>query len=344
MGIEQYSPDEIFYNYSGLLSKNRMINFVIGGRGTGKSYNFKKLLLKQFLDKGKQFMIIRRRDSELEMMRKTYFNDVLQDMPDLEITVKGNVISVNGEEAGYFQALSTATNLRSSSFPNVFTIFFEEFIIENINTNNRYLKQEVFTLFGLCETVFRHKPGCRVIFAANNGGITNPYFDHFGIKLKEDDDRRYIVSELYVVENYNNPYFVEFKKQSNAFSKIYAGTEYEQYALYNNSLFSMGDRFIKKKTSSAYYWVGINYNGDDFSFWLDPITNELFMRAGADRTSLFYFAVTDEDHYEQTLKLKTFRKHTRITKINYAYSCSLLFFENEFIREKFKDMMKFFGI
>lgn len=341
MAIEEYSPDEVFYNYSGLLSKNRMINFVVGGRGTGKSYNFKRLLIKQFLDKNKQFMIIRRKEVELEMMKKTYFNDILQEFEDLEIEVKGNVIFMNDKEAGYFQALSTATNLRSSSFPNVYTIFFEEFIIENINTTNKYLKQEVFTFFGLCETVFRHREGCRVIFAANNGGITNPYFDYF--KIKVNSDKRYQVGELYVLENYNNPYFVEMKKNSNAFSKIYSGTEYENYALHNQTLFDKGDKFVKQKTKTAYYWFGISYNGNDYSFWSD-VTGEIYMRAKADKNHPYYFAVTDEDHYEQTLNLKNFRNHPRVKRITTAYSYSLLFFETAIIREQFEEMKKFFNL
>lgn len=34
--IEEYNPQEVYYNYSGLLSKNRMVNFVIGMRGGRK--------------------------------------------------------------------------------------------------------------------------------------------------------------------------------------------------------------------------------------------------------------------------------------------------------------------
>ena len=338
---DEYANDGVFYNYSGLLSKNRMINFVIGGRGTGKSYNFKRYLLKQW-QKGKMFMIIRRRDSEFEKMAPTYFRDIAPEFPDLEIVTKGRTVYINGEEAGYFQALSTATNLRSSSFPLVDTIFFEEFIIENINTQNNYLKNEVFTLFGLCETVFRDRENVRLIFAANNGGITNPYFEHFKIKL--NPDKRYTVSDLYVVENYNNPKYIEYKKQRNAWSKVYEGTDYEDYALYNQSLFNLGDRFIKEKSKHSAYLFGINYSGNDYSFWIDSNTNEIFMCNGADKNSLFYFSVTDADHFEQTFALKTFKKHPRVQRVNYAYSLSILYFTDEYLREKFKEIAKFFGI
>lgn len=340
--IEEYNPNEVFYNYSGLLSKNRMVNFVIGMRGGGKSYNFKKYMIKKYLKDGKQFMIVRRRDSELEMMRKTYFNDVKAEFEDHEFVIKGNLILIDGEEAGYFQALSTATNIRSSSFPLVDTIFFEEFIIENINTNNNYLKNEVIVLFGLCETVFRDRTGVRLIFAANNGGITNPYFEHFGIK--PNPDKRYTVTDKCVVEYYDNPYFIEYKKSRKAFSDIYADTDYEKYAVYNQTLFDIGDRFIQKRPSTAFYYFGINYNGEDFSFWVNMGTDEIYMCKGADKTHRFYFAVTDNDHWEQTIKLKSFKNHPRIKAVKYAYGISQLYFNDVLIREKFKEMAKFFSI
>ena len=340
--IEEYNPEEVYYNYSGLLSKNRMVNFVIGMRGGGKSYNFKKYLVKKWLKHGKQFMIIRRRDSELEMMRKTYFNDVKQEFEDLEFTIKGNVIYINGEEAGYFQALSTATNIRSSSFPLVDTIFFEEFIIENINTTNNYLKNEVIVLFGLCETVFRDRPGVRLIFAANNGGVTNPYFDHFNIR--PNPDKRYTVNDKCVVEYYDNPYFIEFKKSRKAFSDIYADTEYEKYAVYNQTLFDVGERFIKKKPSTAYYYFGINYNGEDYSFWCDMGSDEYYVCKGADKTHMYYFAVTDSDHWEQTQRLKSFKRHPRVQRAVLAYNISQLYFADVFIREKFNEIKPFMGI
>ena len=340
--IEEYNQNEVFYNYSGLLSKNRMVNFVIGMRGGGKSYNFKKYMIKKYLKDGKQFMIVRRRDSELEMMRKTYFNDVKAEFEDHEFLIKGNLILIDGEEAGYFQALSTATNIRSSSFPLVDTIFFEEFIIENINTNNNYLKNEVIVLFGLCETVFRDRTGVRLIFAANNGGITNPYFEHFSIK--PNPDKRYTVTDKCVVEYYDNPYFIEYKKSRKAFSDIYADTDYEKYAVYNQTLFDIGDRFIQKRPSTAFYYFGVNYNGEDFSFWVNMGTDEIYMCKGADKTHRFYFAVTDNDHWEQTIKLKSFKNHPRIKTVKYAYGISQLYFNDVLIREKFKEMSKFFSI
>lgn len=319
-----------------------MVNFVIGMRGGGKSYNFKKYMLKKYFEKGEMFMIIRRRDSELEMMRKTYFNDIKQEFEDHEFTIKGNVIMIDGEEAGYFQALSTATNIRSSSFPRVQTIFFEEFIIENINTNNTYLKNEVTVLFGLCETVFRDRSGVRLIFAANNGGITNPYFDHFNIR--PNPNKRYTVTDKCVVEYYDNPYFIEHKKSRKAFSDVYADTDYEKYAVYNESLFDVGDRFIKPKPPHARYLMGVNYNGIDYSFWNDIGTHEIYMTKGADMSHPFYFAVTDSDHWEQTHRLKSFKNHPRVQRVKYSYNISQLFFTDVITRERFNEIKPFFNL
>ena len=59
----------MFYNGGELLSKNRLMNFVIGNRGGGKTYHWKVRSIKDFLEHGHQFIWIRRYNTELENIK-----------------------------------------------------------------------------------------------------------------------------------------------------------------------------------------------------------------------------------------------------------------------------------
>ena len=51
--IDWYSPTNI-------KSYNKFLNFIIGGRGIGKTYGFKKDCISRYKKKGKQFIYLRR--------------------------------------------------------------------------------------------------------------------------------------------------------------------------------------------------------------------------------------------------------------------------------------------
>ena len=63
----------LYYNPQKLLSYNRILNFIIGARGIGKSYAFKKYPINQFLKHGKQMIYVRRYKSELKKVRNYNF-------------------------------------------------------------------------------------------------------------------------------------------------------------------------------------------------------------------------------------------------------------------------------
>ena len=50
----------MWYDLSQLLSYNKILNFVIGQRGGGKSFNAKKWCVNDFIKNGKQFIWVRR--------------------------------------------------------------------------------------------------------------------------------------------------------------------------------------------------------------------------------------------------------------------------------------------
>ena len=97
---------DIFYDISKTLSYNALLNFIIGERGVGKSYQAKKFVAKRFINKHKQFAYIRRYKTELkESLTKKgeyiFWNQIKQDQDFRNVKFKNDneILYINGEIA-----------------------------------------------------------------------------------------------------------------------------------------------------------------------------------------------------------------------------------------------------
>ena len=64
--VDWYSPTNI-------KSYNKFLNFIIGGRGIGKTYGFKKDCISRYKKKGKQFLYLRRYKTDLKKIKTFLF-------------------------------------------------------------------------------------------------------------------------------------------------------------------------------------------------------------------------------------------------------------------------------
>ena len=62
---------------------------LIGNRGGGKTYGFKTWAIDDYLKTGKQFVWLRRYGTEVDEMRKTYFDDIAKKYPAYNFSIKG---------------------------------------------------------------------------------------------------------------------------------------------------------------------------------------------------------------------------------------------------------------
>ena len=148
--------DNIFYDYHRVLSYNSLLTFIIGERGVGKSYGAKKFVAKRFINKGKQFVYLRRYKTELKqaMMKNgnpIFFEQIKNDeeLKNHKLTNKNDTMFIDDKLAGFSIPLSVANILKSSTYDNVDTIIFDEFIIDK--GNYHYLQNEVIQLLDVIE-------------------------------------------------------------------------------------------------------------------------------------------------------------------------------------------------
>jgi hypothetical protein len=171
--------NKMYYDIRQALTHNCLFNFIIGNRGCGKTYSSKDYVINNFLKNGSQFMYVRRYDTELHK-REQFFNDIVGKYNN-EMKVSGYEALIDNKTAGFFMALSKAKIEKSTSFPNVTTIIFDEFILDK--GNYYYIPDEVTNFLELYETVARTRNNVRVLFLSNAITVTNPYFLFFHINV-----------------------------------------------------------------------------------------------------------------------------------------------------------------
>ncbi len=243
----------MWWDLKNTLSYNALFNFVVGSRGCGKTYGFKKWAVEDFLKTGSQFVYIRRNKTEMTLKAKeNFFAAVAHEFPDHEL--KGSPAGdyyIDGKLAGVTRFLS---NAKSEEFPFVNKICFDEFITMDERHHN-YLKDEVTFFCELYETIARMRR-VRVFFFGNAVTWGNPYFTFFDIQ-KPNNEKQIKTSHdgLVLIQIANNNDYIAAKEQTD-FGRLMKGTRYGEYAVHND--FYMDSKVgIKKKSPESRYMLAL---------------------------------------------------------------------------------------
>lgn len=322
----------LYYNPNALLSFNRVMNFVIGQRGLGKSYAWKVHPIKRFIKHKEQFIYVRRYKTELKNFDK-YFDDVRQEFPDHKLEVKGKCLYVDGELMGWAIPLSAWQSMKSTAFPYVCNIVFDEFIREKDIVG--YLPNEVEAFLNLCHTVFRSRDNVRAICLSNSVTIVNPYFLYFN--LVPDINKRFNKFDDCVVEIPPSYDFAEQQRQTK-FGKLVDGTNYGDMAL-DNVFVGDSDTFLEKRSKESRYGFTLVYNGINFGVWYDNHLNLMYVSGTHDPNSSNRFALTLDDVDEKTSIVRSKNDNYYIGKFVKAFRHGVLRFENQTMRNLGYEML-----
>ena len=219
--------------------------FVIGGRGTGKTYGAEKWAI----ESGKKFIFLRRTQSQADLIGKQEFSPFKSVCSDLGLEHRvqraskyHSAVTFGGEEAprAYIAALSTFANIRGFDSSDIDLIVYDEFIPER---HERPIKNEADAFFNVVETVGRNRElqgraPVRVLCLANSNDIANPYFMALGLvnrvqamvkkgNILYTDERR----GLAVINCAHSP--IGSAKAQTALYKLTAGGDFAEMALEN---------------------------------------------------------------------------------------------------------------
>lgn len=294
----------IFYSYDKVLSYHAMMNIIIGERGVGKSYGLKKYLLNRFKKKGRQFIYVRRYESELKKNFKDdeFLKDIRNDPcfknDELSCTMSG--IYMNGKQCAYNIPLSKESTYKSVPFPDVDIIMFDEFLIDNHTYH--YLLNEPERMLDLLESVGRLR-NIQIFLLGNNTTLINPYFDYFNLSVPYNTDIKTFKDGLILVNYIKNEAYRKVKKESN-FGKLTEGTKYAEYAIDNKALLD-NNNFIKKKSPKSKFFFNLILNNHTYGVWMDYNSNNMYISKHYNPDNPMCITFNFNDHSEHTIMLKS---------------------------------------
>ena len=336
--------ENFYYSYDRLMSYDGLFNFVLSGRGYGKSYGAKKRVINNFLKKGEQFMYVRRYKTELKK-KHLFFDDICKEFPEHKFEVKGNMAYIDGKVGGHFVPLSTSAIEKSTSYPLVTTIVFDEFVIDKGNI--RYLENEVENFLNLYETVarLREKEGkkpVKVLFLANKVSIVNPYFVYFNCVPKNDERFSVYKNGNIVIGQFTNEEFAQ-EKYKTRFGQLIKGTEFGDYSVDNKSLRDNNSFVIDKKPKNLEFLFSVIFKGREVGIWINYKQGFVYVSNDFLETSKNRFALTKEDmdfNYILFNRLSNFFLFKEV--VNY-FKNGLVRFASIDLKTHFFDIMKYMG-
>lgn len=298
--------------------------FIVGARRMGKTYSAKKYAIRRFIKYNEEFVYLRRYKTELKKVN-TFFSDLINDpeFKDVKFEVKGKTFYINDKVAGYAMNLSTAKIEKGNNFPNVFTIIFDEFIIEE--GVYRYLNGDVDYFLNLYQTIDNNSGRVKVLFLANAISYYNPYFLYYDLpkpRAKNGIYNKKFGVYLEVIDNSDYSITEDYKKST--FAKMHEGTEYYKSS-FDNEFVLDKDTFIKKDFEDISNKFNIKSNGTTYGVWFNYDEGYIIVREKHDPTIITY--TTFKDHEPNTLILKV-NKSYLLQNFKKAFLEGNVYFEN----------------
>lgn len=180
-----------YYDIEPIRSKGCDYNFIVSGRGPGKSTAVVNMLI-DAMARGEQFVRIARYNWEVtRQIMSQWFNDVnmnhLHDVigDDVSIDYKTGVFYLIGEDerrytVGYVVSLNDQDVFKSASYDKVTNVVFEEFAQMS---DRDYARGEIELFLSALSTIVRNRQNVKVWFIGNTLSKHNPYFDFFGVDV-----------------------------------------------------------------------------------------------------------------------------------------------------------------
>lgn len=181
-----------FYSLDALLKENPDIALCFGMRGNGKTYAVLKYCLEQYKNTGKEFVYIRRWADDV----KTANMQLLFGPLDAEVKkIFGENYTIKfwqkkfflcdeeenvREVIGHVIALTESHHQKSVAYPNVSTIFYDEFIQQS---GERLIPNEIQKWESVLSTIIRFRQDVKVFMMANTVSKFTQYFSYYHIPV-----------------------------------------------------------------------------------------------------------------------------------------------------------------
>lgn len=191
-----------YYNPKKIDELNAQYNMIIGERSNGKTYAILNKILQLYFSKGEQGAVVRRWQDDfkgkraLQMFAPLVADNLVYKYSNgqwdridyrsgcwyparydeqTDTTVRGD------EPIAYAFALSSMEHDKSTSYPKITTICFDEFL-----TRGYYLVDEFVLFMNVVSTIVRQRMNVKIYMLGNTVNWSCPYFTEMGIKHIRD--------------------------------------------------------------------------------------------------------------------------------------------------------------
>ena len=265
--------DNGYLNIDYVITRNQPYNFVIGGRGTGKTYGVLKYMIQHDI----RFIYMRRTQTQLDNVCNRELSPIKPINLDLGLDIQPEVISKNAyafvrydqdpddPEAdpartviGYAIALSTISNLRGFSAADVEYLVYDEFIPE---THEKPIRNECDAFLNAIETINRNRElqdqqPLKVISMANANDFANPIFIGLGLVTKlenliKNHREEYIQPQRGIAIFLLQDSPISGKKQQTSLYRLTGESDYSNMAI-NNIFADYDSDYIKSQDLRQY--------------------------------------------------------------------------------------------
>lgn len=185
-----------YYSLKNILKKNAVYNVIFGERSNGKTYATLKHGLEQYFKDGSQLAYIRRWKEDITGKRgQAVFsalveNNEIEKLSDGKFTGihyytgkfflcnydNGKPIYSDSDVLGFLFALTDVEHDKSTSYPKVNNIIFDEFL-----TNKLYLPDEFVIFMNVISTIVRRRETVKIFMLGNTVNKYCPYFSEMGL-------------------------------------------------------------------------------------------------------------------------------------------------------------------
>lgn len=187
-----------YYTPAKIDKKNATYNIIFGERSNGKTYAMLLKGLKEYVKNGSQMAYVRRWKEDITGRRAARLFSGLNENGEVEKHTKGEFTGIhywagkfylcNYDDKGkaiysdadiiaFTFALSDSEHDKSTSFPNIQTIIFDEFL-----TNKLYLNDEFVLFMNTVSTIVRKRDDVKIYMLGNTVNKFCPYFTEMGLR------------------------------------------------------------------------------------------------------------------------------------------------------------------
>lgn len=215
-----------YYSLDSILSKHATYNIIFGERSNGKTYAVLKLGINNFAKSGEQLAIVRRWDEDFKGKRGSVMFEALEKNGEIIKATHGEWTGVyyyasrwyfcrydeNGKRIvhdtpfAYGFSISSQEHDKSTSYPKITIILFDEFI-----TRTSYINDEFVLFMNTLSTIIRERTNVTIFMCGNTVNKYCPYFTEMGLthvktmKQGTIDVYQYGDSDLTVAVEYVRP-------------------------------------------------------------------------------------------------------------------------------------------